>query len=277
MTGSDIPAEWLPMLREAGIAAQSICGGLTALRRANYAEVEYYSYALFGLSIGLERLFKLTILVDRRAQGLSYPTNDELKNHYGHDLKSLYSAVEEIRHHYSDKLSWSLPDEHDAAAALEVLADFAKVTRYYNLDVITGRSGIHTIRDPIRAWYGDVGRRILSRPRSQRYIARAKANAKIVDTRRGPANFVRFIAEDGTPINTVYEAELRADLNELIQRESVVICACLARHAAEVLREAVYSAHDAEVDDVPCVDEFFAIFDNEASMFRRRRTFSIRG
>jgi len=265
------------MLREAGVAAQSICGGLTALRRANYAEAEYYSYALFNLSIGLERLFKLTILVDRRAQGLSYPANDEFKRKYGHDLKRLHSSVEEIRRRYSDKLSWSLPDEDDAAAALGVLTDFARATRYYNLDLLTGKADIHASRDPIEAWYLDVGRRILSRPKSQRYIARAQRNAAAVDTLIGERTFVLFAAEDGAPITTAYDAELRIILNELIQRESVVICACLARQAAEVLQQAVPAAHEAGASDVPYIDEFFEIFNNEESVFKRRKKFSLRG
>jgi hypothetical protein len=76
-------AEQLALLREAEIAAQSLYVGLTALRKADFSRQDLYSHAFFCLSIGLERIAKLTILIDGSryveestlaSSVLSYPT-----------------------------------------------------------------------------------------------------------------------------------------------------------------------------------------------------------
>ena len=53
---------WLALAREAGLAAEHIGIGATALGRANYAQEAYYAQAFFALSVGFERAAKLEII-----------------------------------------------------------------------------------------------------------------------------------------------------------------------------------------------------------------------
>lgn len=90
-----VPKDWMPLIREGGIASESFYAGLTALRRANYAQTSLYSHAFFGITIGLERMCKLAILLDSRAApGGKYPSDAEFRNKYGHDLVKLFAAVD---------------------------------------------------------------------------------------------------------------------------------------------------------------------------------------
>jgi hypothetical protein len=68
----------LALLREAGIAGNSLSAGLAALRKANYAQVGIYSQAFFNLSTGFERFFKLLYILDRLIESRSFPTDKDL-------------------------------------------------------------------------------------------------------------------------------------------------------------------------------------------------------
>lgn len=132
------------LLKEAHIASSSIRYGLNALCRANiYAKGDYYQ-AFFQLSIGLERLMKLIIIENYRGTNNSFPNNKVLKD-YGHDLIEMFERINEIelfRHSDADMndISFSI---------LKCLSQFAKTTRYYNLDALTGKQ--QNI-DPLIQW-----------------------------------------------------------------------------------------------------------------------------
>lgn len=146
------------MIREGGIAAESLYSGLGALRKANYAQTSLYNHAFFGITIGLERMCKLAILIESRTvAGGAYPTDEEFRHKYGHDLGTLFGKVDDIRAGIAADLEWSLPNEDVSRTALAVLSDFARWTRYYNIDLLVGAKKVHLRRDPVEAWFTDVG------------------------------------------------------------------------------------------------------------------------
>jgi len=55
---------WQALAREAGLAAEHLAIGISALGKANYAQHAYYGQAFFALTIGLERAAKLALVVD---------------------------------------------------------------------------------------------------------------------------------------------------------------------------------------------------------------------
>lgn len=88
--------EYIALIREAGIAAELLASGVTALGKANYAQHGWYNQAFFNLSIGLERAAKLVIIVDYALDHTGiFPSNQELKN-CGHDIKTLLDKADEI-------------------------------------------------------------------------------------------------------------------------------------------------------------------------------------
>lgn len=135
------------LLKEAGISSYSLCQGLTALRKANFGEKGYYYQGFFLLSIGLERLLKLILIYKYRIENNDkFPDNATLKE-YGHDIEKITNLV--IKG-YESKLLFRKDDE-PYKSMIKLLSDFAKSTRYYNLDKLTGKANLNN--DPLKEWY----------------------------------------------------------------------------------------------------------------------------
>ena len=73
-----------------------------------------YNQAFFNISIGLERLLKLIVLIEH---GLThkgvFPTEDDLRNGFGHDLQRLFDGAITIRDRLQaqgHKFGWELVD-----------------------------------------------------------------------------------------------------------------------------------------------------------------------
>jgi hypothetical protein len=83
--------------QEGWLFRTALAQGLTSLRNANLSEKGMYYAAFFGLSIGLERLFKIIIILEYMTKHeLNAPTISELKRYggkSGHDLKKLFNVV----------------------------------------------------------------------------------------------------------------------------------------------------------------------------------------
>ncbi|WFF01806.1 hypothetical protein [Micromonospora sp. WMMD964] len=262
------------MLREAGIGASSIYSGLTALRKANYAEQSLYDQAFFGISIGLERMMKLAILIHARtAAGTGPPTEKQFRREYSHDLLKLFAKIEEIRVLYAGRLHWSLPNIDVSLKALGIISDFAQITRYYNMDLLVGSARVTSMRDPVEAWYSEIASWILEVKYPEKRKARDERWAEFLDATISEFSAVAFTAEDGTPISTIREATLRSSQMEIIQREGTVVCACLARHVSELFFPLEMDARKNGAADVPSLHEFFAFLNNKESFFRSRKTF----
>src|ERR1700687_4441311 len=93
MNAPAISAVFPTLLREATLAAELLSAGVTTLRKATRAQKGLYDLALFNLSIGFERLCKLIVLVDHYLKrNRTFPTNDQLRNDYRHDLQKLFPA-----------------------------------------------------------------------------------------------------------------------------------------------------------------------------------------
>ncbi len=273
---ASIPSRWIPMIREASIAAESLYSGLNSLAKANFTQESLYLHAFFGITIGLERMAKLAILVETRTRADGrYPTDEELRKKYGHDLIRLFARVEEIRAEHEEDLEWDLPDRAIAEKALSILAGFAKSTRYYNMKMIIGDKGVESQHDPIAAWMAEIGSWALENKYRAHRAQQDREYADLVELMIGSRSMVAHIAEDGAPIVSVRDMALRSRQFPIVQREGTKICVYLARHVSELLWVLATKAQNARADDIPDLGDFFRILHNDDSYFRRRKTFSI--
>ena len=132
--------QWEALAHEAGIAAEQMAIGITALGKATYAFPAYYGQAFFALTTGFERSCKLALVVDHAVlnDGI-FPPESEFRR-YGHNLRQLLDEADRI----SERLNSAggldrLPRSPTHIAIIEILSDFASnVTRYYNLDLLVG-------------------------------------------------------------------------------------------------------------------------------------------
>ena len=198
---------WVAVSREAALAAEHLASGATLLGKANYAQQAYYYQAFFALSVGFERSAKLALAIDRSLTTGSFPTHSQLRD-YGHKLDALLALLDSMAQERSPtKPTARLPrtDIHDGI--ISVLSEFASnVTRYYNLDLITGSHRIAGVIDPIRSWHERVFIPVSRLHYSARRRGKVETDALLVEQLIGDSSLVRHIDESGELLTDVAEA-----------------------------------------------------------------------
>lgn len=264
-------ANWQALSREASLAAEQMGMGVTVLAKANYAHHGHYPQAFFALSIGIERAAKLALLLDHAIQnGGRFPANKQLRD-YGHNLKSLLSDVDEIT-----VGEYRLPVTPIHNAILETLAEFAmNITRYYNLDFVTNARNVQTREDPIAKWF----RTVISPTYEQCVPARKKAqiahNARLMERLTGSITMVMHHAEDGSELTSVGPASQQTGMLEAAMPHVRLHILQIVRFLSSVLSALGHHAQAKGMQDVPCLSEYFAIFNNDDAMLKSRKTWSI--
>lgn len=204
---------WRALAREAGLAAEHLAIGITAIGKANYAQEAYYAQAFFALSVGLERAAKLAFVVDHALQsGGKFPSNKEVKEPK-HDLKDLLEKVDNIaaRIELARRVG-RLPRSATHSAIVDILSDFAtNGTRYYNLDFVTGR---RTEVDPVRQWWERVVVPVIEHHYKPVYRRRHEENARLFESLLAEHALVRHHTEVGQPITSICDASTRTGATE---------------------------------------------------------------
>lgn len=269
-----MPPAWRPFMREAELTRQLLAAGLASLVKANHMDKGRFSRAFFELSIGLERLLKLVYLVDHATLNAGrLPTDKEMRTRFGHDLTQLYVAAGGIRRRLIDEgeeFEWRLPDVGLTERIVAVLAEFAKATRYYNLDFLLGASKLG--RDPIVAWNDDVARYLMSEYPA-RLRQRDEAWAREADALLAGRALMLQETEGDATIDSVEASVLHGRRGEWIQRQATFHCAAIVRELVETL---LVLSHRAQVGghlQLPALHEYFALYCNDDRYLKGRRTF----
>lgn len=143
----DFAPSFFLLQQETFLVESSLAGGLTALRGATLSDRGRFYSAFFQLSIGLERLFKLILVIDYMvSNALERPTYSWLRG-FSHDLVRLHTTVSEIP--AASGILTPLVDGSTEKRILSFLSAFARQSRYYNLDALTQSTAGS---DPLREW-----------------------------------------------------------------------------------------------------------------------------
>ncbi len=273
--GQRMNKTWLAIHREASLAAEHLASGATLLGKANYAQQAYYYQAFFALSVGLERSAKLALAVDHRLRTGAFPSEQELRK-FGHNLAELLSRMDEMA--LARRLSgdWAVrPRKPINDAIVSVLTDFASnVTRYYNLDLITGSSRIAST-DPLKSWHEQVFIPTANLHYSAKRRERDQANATALAERIGGVTFVRFSSETGDFLTDVASASSMTGMTEAVRPHVRMYVLQLARFVSVVMSDLGRSAQSQGCEDIPYLFEYFTIFYTDDASFRSRVTWSI--
>lgn len=127
------------LLLEAALTSSTLIEGFDCIRKANIYQKGLYYQAFLSLSTGIERLLKLLIIYEYKInnQG-AFPDNKQLKEK-GHNLYEMFKMIAPD----------ALEDELNNLL-IKFLSDFAMTTRYYNLDVLTGKQ--FKSLNPLEEW-----------------------------------------------------------------------------------------------------------------------------
>lgn len=139
--------------QEGFLARSSLLAGLNALRKANIDDTNkglFYS-AFFELSIGFERLMKLVLVIEYMSKNDLKPmTDQELKNEYGHKIKSLYTSCAKLNEELGNPNNEFYGEDSFEWNIIHFLHEFALSARYYNLSKLTNRNKTN---DPLSEWW----------------------------------------------------------------------------------------------------------------------------
>lgn len=139
--------------QEGHLARASLLAGIDFLLRANLDERKignFYS-SFFQLTIGIERILKLVVITNHMLENnYKPPTDGELKNKYGHNIKTTYLHALSVRNKWGDeKIMPPVSDSIDDKI-LDFLEKFANKARYYNLRELNNTT---PDRGPLGDWY----------------------------------------------------------------------------------------------------------------------------
>ncbi|HET8956062.1 MAG TPA: hypothetical protein VFN18_10430 [Solirubrobacterales bacterium] len=266
---------WQALANEAETAADHLAVGATALGRANYAERGYYSQSFFALSVGLERSCKLILMLDHAVSEGDFPSEKKMRR-FGHNLSELLDAADEVAGRLQQSDEARLPRSEVHQGIVTTLSNFAtNVTRYYNLDVLTGASGVEGREDPIVEWIRRVTQPVLERHYTSRAERGHLENAAAMEAVAGPYMMVRFFTEDGILIDSPGAMSMRMAETEFARRWERMYVLQLARFVGSLLGDLGYLG--TATHEIPHLSEYFGIFRNSDRYFRERKTWSIRG
>lgn len=226
------------LLIEGSLSAYALANGLDCLRRANVYEKGMYYQSFFSLSIGIERLLKLIIIYEYRIKNDGkFPDNKVIKQK-GHDLYEMISTIKP-----------KLLENELYKNTIKFLSEFAQNTRYYNLNVLTGRE-IHNL-NPIEEW-NNIEKMILK-----------EYNVKIENTpnKEEMVNKINQISDIlflDMNLNLVNNAEYIVDEMEkrnIIQGYDVLVFYKIIRSLVETLTE-----YELKNNLFPYLREYFIYF-----------------
>jgi hypothetical protein len=260
--------------REAALVAEQMCNGATLISKANYARQGLYLQLFFSLSIAFERAAKLIIVIDQMLETGAKP-NEKVYRQYKHDINRLFERVGEISKDLNIQDYKKMPNTQIHDDIITILHDFAcNVTRYYNLDVI-GKNNNNGPKEPVSEWHHKVTLPLFETHVSKRKKESILRNASNASFLMEGISLVRHTNEAGGTIDNVLQASYQTGLLEATAPYTRLYVLQICRFLSAVLSELGFKAMKQQVEDIPCISDFFRVFGNKDSYFKSRKTWKI--
>lgn len=270
-------AEWHALGREAALAAEQLASGATLLGKANHAQNGLYLQAFFGLSIGLERVAKLVAVADYAIENHGrFPNNNDLKNRFGHDIDVLLNYCDKISIKWRNGKDYSdRPNLLIHKGIVETLTEFARLSRYYNLDLIIGREA-QQFPEPIGAWWKRVGEPILQKHYTKRQREKDKEQGKFIHALLGDISFVLHHDEQGIKLDNLEVMMMQTGATRIVQKYGRLYTLQIVRWLAFLIADlSLIGAYQHRIEPLLGLNECFGIFMNNDVYLKNRKTWSI--
>lgn len=258
---------FIALNNEAHFIRSTLGIGMTEIGKANYATLGVYWQAFTNLSVGLERLAKLTLLLDLLIdkEGI-FPTNQELKK-YGHDLIKLYNKSQSIITNRELNLkSIHNLDEEVHSNILSILNNFAKGDRYANLDFLTGNADII---NPVSEWASRVDDWIWNNDISRKKQENIYKNAARIEKIASPS-VVIYISESNDIIDNMYDASLLVGKWQAVVPYRKLYLVQIIRYWIEILKELENICHKCKIE-IPFFHDYFSLFFTSNEYIKKRK------
>ena len=262
------------LCKEAQFTVEMLCSGYTEIRKANYAKRGVYFQAFTSLSTGFEHIGKLCyLLIYAIEHGGSFPTDNDLKNVFRHDIIKLYRLILEFKNKHDIKYDFLQDlDKPIYQSILNVLSRFAKGDRYANIDLLINN---RSYDDPISVWYKDVDLVIFQEKISDKKKEKIKRDASLVHYLTSNFVMIRHTGEDGKEINTAFEGSLRTGINDAVAPYRQLYVFHIIRFFVESLNMVESVFNNQNFFEIPYFKDFFRVFYNDDAYMKGRKTISL--
>jgi len=208
------------LITEAKLINAMILEGLDCLRESSFTNQGLYYQAFYSISCGIERILKLIIIEDYRSKNNNkLPNNGYLKK-FSHNI---YQMIET----YTPKL---LEDEVNKNV-LTFFSNFAKKSRYYNLDILTG--GYNEFLNPLEEWR-EVENLILEKYNKRKPHLKQKENLEDI---LNETAFIYLSGMNEKRITTPQELIQEYETLTIRQEYSVLVCFKIIQNLINELSE----------------------------------------
>ena len=262
------------LCKEALFTGEMLCAGYSQIGKANYASRGVYFQAFTSLSTGFERIGKLCyLLIYALEHDGNFPTSNELKNTFGHDIIKLYDLIFVFKNKNNIKYEF-LQDLHKPIYQniLRVLSSFGKGDRYANIDLLVEKINYE---DPISVWYKDVDLVIFQEKISEKKKEKIEINAALVHALTSEFVMIAHTGEDGSEINEVFKGSFMTGLNEAVVPFRRLYIFHIIRFFVESLHAIECIFRQKQFFEIPYFIEIFRVFYNDDLYFRNRKTVQI--
>jgi hypothetical protein len=158
---------------------------------------------------------------------------------------------------------------------IESLSEFADKSRYYNLNYLTENNTSAQFNDPLKVWFQKVIVPILRLHYKKRQKEKHIKNAQIIDSLLKDKAAICFHSEDGKLLDNAFDASMQTALTDFAKPFCRMYTMQIMRFLAFLVSDLAYDAMQKGLNDIPYLSDFFAIFKNDDSYFKRRKTWSI--
>ena len=267
--------QFMSFLNESHFIAELFSQGYEEIGKANYATSGKYYLAFTALSTGIERIQKLIIILDQLLETGTPPTNNYIKDNYGHKIILLYEKVKEIKERRELQLEFlDNLDEIIYQNILNILSQFAQRDRYYNIDSL-----ISTARtdDAKKTWYETVDVILYEQRVSRKRKEKIQFDAMMVNSFISDFTMVHHIQEDGTPLDNVLDASRATGIFEVTSPYRRLSVYQIMRYFVEIITNLgeLPSSLDSVQREIPYFSEIFRIFFNDDKYIINRKNLHI--
>lgn len=263
------PPSFLLLQQEGYLISSCLSTGLTALRAAHVHNKGAFYTSLFNLSVGFERLLKAIVIMDHMLNNnLAAPTKKQLQA-YGHDIADLYNTCHTIGQRRQSEIPMCSQLDAIDQGLLLLLRDFARGTRYHNLDAL---SASHNGLDPLSRW-GQLILDILQKDVSKKQQNKILSQANVVASAIEDSTVTRIHGLNQSPLTTA-EALSLPGLHDKAVRFAVLRLVKILSPVRDLLGKVSHEAYhlDLSVPPFPQMQEFLEwLWDDRRFVLRKKQ------
>ncbi len=260
---------YLLLQQEGHLISTCLSLGLTELRNANVHNKGAFYSSLFNLSIGCERLLKSIVIIDHMLKNsLSVPRKKQLKG-YGHNVIELYDTCVDIGNLRNSPIKSRSELEQIDQELLSLLSDFARITRYHNLDAL---SASQVGDDPLEHW-GKIILAVLEADVSKRQREKILLQASVIANSINDITITIMHGLDQKPLTTA-EALSLPGLHDQAVKYIVLRLVKILCNIRELLSVLCYEAYTLGVSTPPFpqMQEFLQwLWDDRKYVLRKKK------